>query len=86
MTIKQFVGEILDSVENHFCYLAIMPNDEGFDIEVEVNAGSIAGNYATNTKDLNVAREIANEIERELEIHNIEVAQTRDEWEDYLDN
>lgn len=84
MTVKQFVGEVLEHVENNVCYLAIMPNDQGYDIEVEVNTSTIAGNYATNTNDLNAAREIANEIERELEIHNIEVAQTREEWEDFL--
>ena len=84
MTVKQFVNEVLEHIENNVCYLAIMPNDDGYDIEVEVNNSVIAGNYSTNTHDLSVARKIANDIEREFKVFHIEVAQSREEWEDYI--
>lgn len=86
MTVKEFAQEVLEHVENNVCYLAIMPNDEGYDIEVEVNGGSIAGNYATGTHDLEQARQIANSIEKQLNYLKIEVFDSRDEWEDYLAN
>jgi hypothetical protein len=84
MKTHDFVEDILEHIENNVCYLAIMPNDDGFDIEVEVNSGTIGGNYATNTDSLPKARQIADEIERELVRHGVEVVPTRDEWEDYL--
>ena len=58
-----FFNEIKDCL-NESCYLAIMPNDDGYDIEVEANEGTIAGNYNTGTKSLKVARKVADEIEK----------------------
>ena len=84
MGVNDFVDEILDTIENDVCYLAIMPNDEGFEIEVEVNAGTIGGNYATNTNSLTKARKIADEIEQEFLKHGVKVMPTRDEWEEFL--
>ena len=84
MKKRKFVEEVLQHVENNVCYLAIMPNDCGFDIEVEVDDGAIGGNYATNTASLPQARKIADEIEREFKKHGVEVVPTRDEWEDHL--
>lgn len=86
MTVKEFAQEVLEHIENNACYLAIMPNDEGYDIEVEVSGGSIAGNYATGTHDLEKARQIADKIEEQLGKLKIEVFDSREDWEDYLEN
>ena len=84
MGVNDFVNEVLETIENNVCFLAIMPNDNGYDIEVEVNAGTIGGNYATNTNSLPNARKIADEIGREFLKHGVKVMPTRDEWEEFL--
>ena len=86
---SDFVDEVMDCLEDSKCYLAIMPNDEGYDIEVEVNEGTIAGNYFTGTKNLNKARKIAEELEAELVRRGVNVFKTREfreSWEDFLKN
>lgn len=83
---SDFVDEVMDCLEDSKCYLAIMPNDEGYDIEVEVNEGTIAGNYFTGTKSLNKARKIAEELETELVRRGVNVFKTRESWEDFLEN
>ena len=86
MSVENFVNDIVEQIENNVCYLAIMPTDQGYDIEAEVNDHNIAGNYSTNTNDIKEARKVANLIEKELLKHNVEVAKTRSEWEDILSN
>lgn len=83
---SDFVDEFMDCLEDSKCYLAIMPNDEGYDIEVEVNEGTIAGNYFTGTKNLNKASKVADQIEKELLIRGIKVFKNRILWEDFLEN
>lgn len=68
------------------CYLAIMPNDEGYDIEVEANEGTIAGIFATHSDDVENAREVADCIHLVLEDWGIKVYKTRRKWENYLFN
>ena len=85
MGVIDFVDDTLEAIENNVCFLAIMPNDNGYyDIEVEVNDGSIGGNYATGSNSLPEARKIADEIEREFLKHGVKVMPTRDEWEEFL--
>ena len=84
MGVIDFVDDTLEAIENNVCFLAIMPNDNGYDIEVEVNAGTIGGNYATNTNSLPKARKIADEIEREFLKHGVKVITGRHEWEEFL--
>jgi hypothetical protein len=77
---KEFVDDILDVI-GMSCYLAIMPNDDGYDIEVETSSGTIAGNFATNTHDLDEARVIADRLDREIRSRNVKVYKTRTAWE-----
>jgi len=63
-------------------YLAIIETDEGWDVEIEVNEGTIAYTYRTEQEDVDKAREIANEIEKILVVSGIHVYQTRVAWED----
>lgn len=83
MKISSFVDGIIELMGMH-CYLAITPNDQGYDIEVEADEGSIAGVYATNTDDLAEARKVAQDIDNEIRGRNIRVFQTRKEWERFL--
>ena len=78
-----FVNEIKDGLSSN-CYLAIIPNDDGYDIEVEVDEGTIAGNFATETSTLSIARKVADQIEKELWIRGINVFKNRILWEDFL--
>ena len=78
-----FVNEIKDGLSGN-CYLAIMPNDDGYDIEVEADEGTIAGNFATETSTLSIARKVADQIEKELLIRGINVFKNRILWEDFL--
>ena len=84
---SNFVDGIMVCLEDSKCYLAIMPDGfEGYEIEVEVNEGSIAGNYATETFNLSIARKIADELETELVHRGVYVFKTRESWEDFLEN
>lgn len=78
-----FVDELMDCATDA-CYLAIIMNEYGYDIEVEFNANEIAGTWATGTHDLLVARGIADEIEYELAKRGVGVLQDRESWEEYL--
>lgn len=79
-----FLNQIKDHLNDN-CYLAIMLNDDGYDIEVEINEATIAGNYTTGTKSLKVARKVADEIEKEISSRGINVFKTRELWENFLE-
>lgn len=66
------------------CYIAIMPNDEGYDLEVEESAGSIHAAYPTGTHDLKKARKLADQLDKVLTKRGTKVFKTREAWEDHL--
>ena len=85
MTIKKFVKRFKKENKGlEECYIAIMPNDEGYDLEIEVNEGTIGGTYSTGTEDLKDARAMANELEQALKVVDVYVYHSRDEWEEAL--
>lgn len=69
-------------------YIAVMPNDTGFDLEIEVSSDTIDGLFETgwpNTvKGLASAHRDADTLDRELGKLGIKVYATRDEWEEFL--
>lgn len=81
--MSKFTDFLIKDGLNESCYLAIIPNDDGYDIEVEANEGIIAGNYTTGTKNLKVARKVADEIEKDLGGKGINVFKTRELWENF---
>ena len=89
MTLQEFVDDILCAAKA--VYIAIMPNSERweYDLEVEVNHGTIGGVYATdchtNKIGLRKVRKLANELDAILTTKGIKVFRTRAEWEEYYD-
>lgn len=81
--VNQFVSRISRKL-NKTCYLAIILNDEGYDIEVESNSDTIVGTFATGINSLKTARKIADAMETALKSHGIKVASTRQAWERYI--
>ena len=65
------------------CYIAIMPNDDGYDLEVEVDQGSIEATYPTGTNVLKKARQAANQLDKALTGMGVKVFKTREEWEEH---
>lgn len=80
---KEFVAGVVDQL-NKTCYLAIVQNDEGYDVEVEADRDTIAGTFATEYRSLAKARQIADAMEKELKSHGIKVISTRQAWERYI--
>ena len=82
MTLQEFVDE-LPSCQT--CYIAIMPNSERwqYDIEVEVSHDSIGGVYSTdchtNRIGLRKVRKLADELDVILTAKGIKVFKTK-EW------
>jgi len=81
--VNQFASRISRKL-NKTCYLAIILNDEGYDIEIESNADTIVGTFATGVSSLKTARKIADAMETALKSHGIKVASTRQAWERYI--
>lgn len=85
MTLKAFAAQIRkDYPKLKRCYIAIMPNDDTaeYDLEVEVvPQAEIGGTYATGTASLEEAREMADDLEAALGTQGIVVAATRKDWE-----
>jgi len=69
-------------------YIAVMPNDPSYDLEVEVSGDTIDGvfdtGWPTTTKGLANARKDADTLDRELGKLGIKVYATREEWEEFL--
>lgn len=83
LEIAKFVNRVKSDLDEA-CYLAIIPNDEGYDIEVEANEGVIAGVFATYSHDIEYAREVADAIDYKLGTScSIRVFPTRKKWEKY---
>jgi hypothetical protein len=82
VTIKEFARSLLEGNSGlERCYIAIMPNEGEYDLEVEVSEGTIAGNFSTGTRCLRNARRMADELEKELAGLAVKVYGTRQEWE-----
>lgn len=81
--VTKFVRGIRKELEEA-CYLMIFPNDNGYDIEVEANGGTIAGVFATDSHNLKNARKVADLIDKELTNAGVWVHYTRQSWENYL--
>jgi len=86
MTLQEFVDELPDCKA---VYIAIMPNSEQweYDLEVEINHGTIGGTYATGCKTnkigLRKVRKLADELDRIFTASGVKVFHTRDEWDEY---
>lgn len=65
------------------CYIALMENDGQYDLEVEVNEGTIGGTCRTEEKNLTRARRLADELDKELSALGWKVYFTREEWEEH---
>jgi len=85
MNIKKFARSLRKDLDLDRCYIAIMPNEIEYDLEVEVSEGTIDGVYATGTKRLQEARQMADELEKELVGLGVKVYGTRKEWERALE-
>ena len=84
MTIKEFVRDIVMKENRGLkrCYIAIMPMDGQFDLEVETVASeTIGGTYRTDTSNLEMARKLANQMHRELNRRGVKVFRSRVRWE-----
>jgi hypothetical protein len=66
------------------CYIAIMMNDDGYDLEIEESSDSIHAVYATGTRDLKKARQLANQMDKALTKRGIKVFKTRQHWDAFL--
>lgn len=77
-----FVNELIHGPGASQVYIAVMENSEGtYDLEVEVDPGTIGGMFATGTSDLERARSVADLLDALLKDRNITVFPTREEWE-----
>lgn len=81
MSICEFIDSVLPQIKKK-CYLAIVPSEEGYDVEVEVSSGVIAGNYWT--EGLKEARFHADHMQADLAFRGVEVFEEREDWEAYL--
>ena len=78
--IKSSFGGEIEGV-----YLALIPFEGNWSIEVEINDGTISHVCESGTGDLGVSRIIADEIDRVFSEAGIKVFKTRDEWDDALE-
>jgi len=85
MKIEDFAKQVSKDIPDNNCYIAIMINDDHYDLEIEVDEGHIAANFDTDSKSLKVARKKANELQKSLEKLGITVHETREDWENYLE-
>jgi hypothetical protein len=82
MTLQEF-ADTLDSKE---MYIAIIPNGDYYDLEIEINHGTIGGVFSTecqtNKIGLRKVRKLADELELILVAKGIRIYRTREAWED----
>jgi hypothetical protein len=87
MELSEFAEQIhADYPETEKVYIAIMPNDGQYDLEVEIDAGTIGGSYRTDENNLTEVRKLANELDSELSLRRISVYPAREVWEQYLED
>lgn len=85
MTIPEFADQFKsEHPDTENVYIALMPNEGQFDLEVEVNEGSIGGVYRTEDTDLETARQVANQLEVALRQRGIFVYPDRESWNWFL--
>lgn len=85
MKLAQFAKEFLKENSGvKACYIAVMDNDGKYDLEVEVNEGSIGGVFATNSSSLMYARDLADVLDSALCNSGVRVFQDRKSWESFL--
>ena len=86
MELSEFAEQIhVDYPETEKVYIAIMPNDGQYDLEVEIDAGTIGGSYRTDENNLTEVRKLANELDSELSLRRISVYPDREVWEQHLE-
>lgn len=87
MTVDEFAAQVItDYPELKRCYIAIMPVDGQYDLEVEVSGDTIGGVYRTEETDLTKARQLADELDTALEKRGVATARSRELWQDFLDH
>jgi len=85
MKIAQFVDEFVQGHKGIIgCYIAVMPNDGKYDLEIEISEGSIGSTFATGSSSLSHARDVADAIDVALGNAGIQVFQERHAWELFL--
>jgi len=85
--VKEHKQEILEAQSNFGgCYLAVIDMGDTWEIELEINEGTIAGNF-TSEMNLRKTRQLANSIEAEIFRQckfcntGCKVFHTRKQWE-----
>ena len=66
-------------------YIAIMPNDDEYDLEIETSSGTIAITLQTHASNLKRARAAADKLASDLEFKFIHVYPDRKSWEKALE-
>lgn len=84
MNITEFVDQFKkDHPAQKACYIAVMPIDGQYDLEVEtVPQETIGAVYRTDESDLEKARRIADRLDAALGRQGVKVFKTREAWED----
>lgn len=83
MNISNWIDRAWDTLPK-CCYISIQLIDDHYDLEVETSLDTIGGVYGTGRNDLDYARDLADELENELNKRGVNVCYTRQEWEIYL--
>jgi hypothetical protein len=87
MSPEEFIDYTRDTHGKYkACYLAVIENDDHYDVEVEIPNHNIAGTFETkhpiNEAGLENARAAADVMEAHLTELGVKVYETRDEWEE----
>jgi glycosyltransferase involved in cell wall biosynthesis len=83
MTTKEFAEQCVTENDSKACYIAIMWVDDQYDLEVEINEGSIGGVYRTDLTDLAAAIALADELDKNLTELGWRVFSKRTTWEKF---
>ena len=86
MTLQDFARQITtDYPKCKVCYIALMPIDGQYDLEVEISHDTIGGVYRTeekvNSQGVREARKLADRLDVILTNMGIRVCKTREEWD-----
>jgi hypothetical protein len=87
MTLTEFADQfVAENHGTHCGYIAIMPVDDQYDLEIEIDRGTIGGIYRTEESDLEKVRQMARELDSLLKQRGVSIYQTRECWENYAEN
>lgn len=85
MTPAQFADHVLSLYPDFTaCHVAVIRASDAYTLEVEISEGTIAGCYDADTRNLEKARRLADELDRALAARGVTVFPSRPAWEDHL--